>query len=235
MKKTAIITGATKGIGRAVVDEFASKGLSIIFCARNKTEALALQNELANQYPKQRFFAKAVDMSKKDEVLDFYAFVEGLNLPVDILVNNAGVFLPGELATEEDHILETQLNTNLKSAYHMSRAVLPEMKRRKAGHIVNMCSVASITAYPNGGSYCISKFALYGFSKVLREELKEDNIRVTAVLPGATWSASWEGSGVPPERMMKAASIAKMIYSAIELGEDAVVEDIVLRPQLGDI
>lgn len=235
MSKTAIITGATRGIGRAIVDKLAAEGFSLFFCARRVDDVQQLEDDLKARYPEQNFHGKSVDMSQKSEIAAFHDFIQSKNLEIDILINNAGVFLSGELATEEDHILDTQLDTNLKSAYHMTRCVLPKMKTKKSGHIINMCSVASFMAYPNGGSYSISKFALYGFSKVLREELKEDNIRVTAVLPGATWSDSWEGSDIPPERMIQASSIAKMIYSVIDLGSDAVVEDIIVRPQLGDV
>jgi len=103
------------------------------------------------------------------------------------------------------------------------------------GHIFNMCSIASITAYPNGGSYSISKFALLGFSKVLREELKDKNIKVTSIMPGATWSASWAGVDLPESRLMQATDIAKIVWSALEMSPSAVIEDIVIRPQLGDL
>jgi len=109
------------------------------------------------------------------------------------------------------------------------------MISEKKGHIFNICSVASITAYPNGGSYSISKFALLGMSKVLREELKASGIKVTAVLPGATWSASWAGVDLPEERLMKASDIADSIYAASLLSPAAVIEEIIIRPQLGDL
>jgi NADP-dependent 3-hydroxy acid dehydrogenase YdfG len=154
---------------------------------------------------------------------------------VDILVNNAGVFLPGELSLEDEGNLEMMINTNLYSAYHLTRALLPKMKERRSGYIFNMCSIASKIAYPNGGSYSISKFALLGFSKVLREEMKPLGIRVSSILPGATWSNSWAGVDLPESRLMKANDIAKIVKVAYELSDSAVMEDIVLRPQLGDL
>jgi short-subunit dehydrogenase len=98
-----------------------------------------------------------------------------------------------------------------------------------------MCSIASIKAYPNGGSYAISKFALLGFSKVLREELKDKGIRVTAILPGATRTSSWDGVDLPDERFMKSEDVAETIFSAYSLSKRSVVEEILIRPQLGDI
>src|SRR6478736_764760 len=95
------------------------------------------------------------------------------------------------------------ITTNLYSAYHLSRALIGSMIERKRGYIFNICSTASITPYINGGSYCVSKYALYGMTKVLREELKEFNIKVTAVLPGATKTDSWEGVELPDDRFIK--------------------------------
>ena len=109
------------------------------------------------------------------------------------------------------------------------------MLKAAKGHIFNICSIASLQAYPNGGSYSISKYALLGFSANLRLELKDKGIKVTAVCPGATYTNSWKGSGVSEERIMEADDIAKMIYAATQLSPQAVVEDIVLRPQLGDL
>jgi short-subunit dehydrogenase len=136
---------------------------------------------------------------------------------------------------EKEGNLEEMIQTNLYSAYHLTRTLLPHMMARKSGHIFNICSVASLKAYPNGGAYGISKFALLGFSRNLREEMKPLGIKVTAVLPGAAYSASWEGSGVDPERIMTAEDVARMVYAAAILSPQATVEDIVLRPQLGDL
>jgi len=98
-----------------------------------------------------------------------------------------------------------------------------------------MCSVASLMAYPHGGSYSISKFALLGFSKVLREEMKDKGIKVVSIMPGATWSNSWAGVEQPEERLMQAHDIALVVMSAIQLSPSAVMEEIILRPQLGDL
>ena len=124
---------------------------------------------------------------------------------------------------------------NLYSAYHVTRSVISQMMEQKSGHIFNMCSIASLKAYPNGGAYSISKYALAGFSTNLREEMKPHGIKVTAVYPGAAYTDSWEGSGVNPKRIMQADDIAKMIYTASQLSPQACVEEIMLRPQLGDL
>src|SRR5690606_4099023 len=106
---------------------------------------------------------------------------------------------------------------------------------RKSGHIINMCSVASIQAYPNGGSYAISKHALHGFGKMLREEVRKYGIRVTNILPGATWTESWDGVNLPHDRFMDVRNVGNIVLSAIHLEPNTVMEEIVLRPVQGDI
>jgi NADP-dependent 3-hydroxy acid dehydrogenase YdfG len=113
--------------------------------------------------------------------------------------------------------------------------IVPEMKKKKNGHIFNMSSLAGLKAYPGGGSYSISKFALRGFSMNLRDELKDFNIKVTTVFPGATYTDSWAASGIDEKRFMEANDIAKMIYAASQLSPQACAEEIIVRPQLGDL
>ena len=232
----AVITGATKGIGRAIAEKFADRGYNLCVCSRHKDDLDTLKSVLENSSPGIRVHTRAVDLSKKNEVLDFSKFVLDVfdNKP-DILINNAGLFIPGEICEEEDGTLEKMIETNLYSAYHLTRALVPYMKALELSYIINMASVASLLAYPNGGSYSISKFALRGFSMVLREELKESGIKVTTVLPGATWSASWEGVDLPESRLMQASDIATVVDSIMDLSPAAVMEEIILRPQLGDL
>ena len=152
-----------------------------------------------------------------------------------MLINNAGSFIQGSVHNEPDGALEEMMQTNLYSAYHLTRMLLPSMMHRKSGHIFNICSIASLQAYPNGGAYSISKWALDGFSKNLREEMKPFNIKVTAVFPGATYTDSWKSSGIDSKRFMEANDVASIVYAASQLSPLACVEDIILRPQLGDI
>lgn len=232
--KTIVITGGTKGIGKAIADIFANEGnWRVVLCSRNEEDLNTVARELESKGNEVK--TMPTDMSRKSDVLAFASFINNEVGRVDILVNNAGVFIPGEVSMEEEGNLEKMMETNLYSAYHLTRALLPKMKENKSGHIFNMCSIASKIAYPNGGSYSISKFALLGFSKVLREELKPAGIKVSSILPGATWSNSWAGVDLPESRLMKASDIAKIVKTAYELSDAAVMEDIILRPQLGDL
>ena len=230
----AIITGASNGLGRAIALQFAAAGYTLIVCARGAKALYDFVEEVQLEYPETTIKALPVDMSIKEEVTAFAEWSLQFGTPA-ILVNNAGMFLPGSINNEEAGTLEAMINTNLYSAYHLTRALLPSMVANKSGHIFNICSIASLQAYSNGGSYSISKFALLGFSKNLREELKPLGIKVTAVLPGAAYTDSWSGSGVDPKRIMEAHDVAKMVFAASQLSSQAVVEDIILRPQLGDL
>ena len=229
-----IITGASKGIGRAITLQYAAAGHTVLVCARGEVGLYNLVQEIQTLYPSTIIKGLPIDMSKKEEIIEFANWCLQFGTP-DIVINNAGMFVPGSIAEEEEGILEEMITTNLYSAYHLTRALLPSMITKQTGHIFNICSIASMQAYNNGGSYSISKFALLGFSKNLREELKPKGIKVTAVLPGAAFTDSWSGSGVDPNRIMEADDVAKMIFAASLLSPQAVVEDIILRPQLGDL
>jgi short-subunit dehydrogenase len=233
-QKTIIVTGGTKGIGLALVRRFASAGFSIITCSRNEEELLKLKNSIEEEFDTS-VNVFAADLSIRSELDGFLDFIKLVGKPIDVLINNTGVFLPGEILKEEEGSLEKMINTNLYSAYHLTRGIVPEMEKRQTGHVFNMCSIASIMAYPNGGSYSISKYAMYGMSKVLREELKESGVRVTAVLPGATLTSSWDGVDLPKERFIDVEDVAELVFVNYQVSNRTVVEEILIRPQLGDI
>jgi short-subunit dehydrogenase len=229
-----VITGASKGFGKAFAKQFAAAGNMLFLCARDEQQLNATAAEIRAEFPSCTIHAKVVDMSNKEDILEFGIWCLGFGVP-DILINNAGQFVPGSVHNEAEGTLEKMIETNLYSAYHLTRALLPKMMEKKQGHIFNICSIASLHAYSNGGSYSISKFALLGFSKNLREEMKPFNIKVTSVIPGAAYTDSWIGSGVDEKRIMEADDVAKMVFAASQLSAQACVEEIVMRPQLGDL
>lgn len=230
----AVITGASQGIGKAIADHFAAAGYDLFLCSRGEVRLYHTLEELQTNYPERQLYARVTDLSQQQEAVAFAQWILSFGVP-DVLVNNAGQFIQGSISEEAEGTLEQMMQVNLFSAYHLTRALLPAMKKTGSGHIFNLCSIASLRAYPHGGSYGISKYALAGFTSNLREELKTQGIKVTGVFPGATMSPSWEGSGVQPDRIMQADDVAKMIVAAAGLSPAAVVEEIVLRPQLGDL
>jgi short-subunit dehydrogenase len=232
-----VITGASKGLGKAITEAFAKdeQGHSFFLCARNVAELETTGKDMQERFPQNKIHTKTCDVSDKTSLQQFVEWINNHAAKVDILVNNAGVYLPGSAYGEDDGMLEKLIEVNLYSAYHLTRMILPGMIKNTSGHVFNICSIASSMAYPNGGAYSISKFALYGFSKNLREEMKPHGIKVTHVLPGAAYTDSWSGSGIDPKRIMEAADVAQMIYAAAQLSPQACVEEIILRPQLGDL
>lgn len=234
MSKSILVTGGTKGIGKAILFRFAGEGFDVYTCARHEQDLARLSEELKEQFPGINVFAMSADLSRKEETKLFAEKVKERVTP-DVLVNNTGLFLPGAIHSEPEENFERILHTNLFSAYYLTRAFTGDFIARGSGHIFTIGSIAGLTAYPNGGSYAISKWALLGFTKCLRQELLSYDIKVTSVLPGATLTASWEGTDLPPQRFMKAADVAESIWSAYNLSPHSVVEEIVIRPQLGDI
>lgn len=229
-----VITGASRGIGKAVAEHFAQKGANLFLCSRNMDKTIAWQESLMEKHHISISSFNA-DLSKLDEAKSFAQHILNATNEIDVLINNTGVYEPGSTYNEAEGQLEKMLDVNLMSAYHLTRGLIGAMIERKTGHIFNICSIASLNAYPNGGSYSISKWALDGFSKNLREEMKPFNIKVTSVYPGATLTSSWDGMNIDPKRILEVADIAKMIVTASELSAQACVEDIVIRPQLGDL
>lgn|SRR5690554_217334 len=234
MSKSIVVTGGTKGIGKAILQKFVANGYDAFTCSRNLSDLVQLKEEIEGTYPGRKLFIKVSDLSVKEEVKAFADFVKGEGIP-EVLVNNTGIFMPGSIHSEPEGNFEQMMQTNLYSAYYLTREFAPEFIHRKSGHIFSMGSIAGMTAYANGGSYAISKWALRGFTQCLRQELMEYNIKVTSILAGATMTASWEGVDLPEERFIKAEDVAEAVWSSHNLSENSVVEEIVIRPQLGDL
>jgi short-subunit dehydrogenase len=229
-----VVTGASQGIGRAVAERFAGMGAHLFLCSRRMSRTLDWQRAIMEKHGC-RITSHDADLSTQEGVEAFGRVVlEGCE-SVDVLVNNAGVFEPGNLLEEPEGQLERMLSVNLFSAHRLTRLLVPGMVRRRSGHIFNICSVAALKAYEHGGSYSVSKWALLGFTRNLREELKPHGVKVTAVHPGATMTASWDGSGIEPSRIMEARDVAEMVAASAMLSPQACVEEIVMRPQLGDL
>ncbi|MEI8100038.1 MAG: SDR family oxidoreductase [Bacteroidota bacterium] len=234
MNFTAVVTGASKGIGFSVAKRLAEAGFSLFIVGRDNARLLEAKSQLLLAgAPELHTFSG--DLSQSDVAKRCTAKIFETWSSLTVLVNNAGVFLPGTMMEEEEGQFETLMTTNMNSAYHVTKGLWPLLKLSNRAHVFNMCSIASITAYAAGGSYSVSKFALLGFSKSLRLEGMPHDIRVTAILPGATLTDSWAGVDLPSTRFMKPSDVANTVYSAFLMNETTVMEEVVLRPILGDI
>jgi len=233
-RNLAVITGGTKGLGLSLCRKFSSQGFDIVTCSRNEKDLDLLKKQIETTYGI-HCHAAVVDLASKESVK---AWAESLlNIPatVSVLINNAAVYSPGNILTEEDGYLEELMQINVFAPYELCRIIGLEMKNNGEGHIFNISSIASLKPVPNGGAYALSKHAMTGLSHTLRQELLNTGVRVTTVYPGATFTASWDGADIDPNRLIDPDDIAEVIWTAYSLSSRTVVEDLVIRPQLGDL
>lgn len=233
-KPVAVITGASRGIGFAIAQKFASEGFNLFIGGTNLETISKVSNQFELDYGiKCGFYA--ADLSMVENCKSFCSAVIKSYPQIHVLVNNAGVFLGGKMMEEDEGQLLKMMNTNLFSAYHVTKNLWEFFAKNAKSHVFNLCSIASFTAYPAGGSYSITKFALLGFSKSLRLEGMEKGINVSSVMPGATLTDSWSGVDLPESRFMKPTDISDVIFTAWKINDSTVMEEIVLRPILGDL
>lgn len=235
MKPVVLITGASQGIGAALAKTFAREvpGIRLALVARSEKNLAVVAKACAKLGAKAEPFV--CDVSDESAVAAMAAAVAQRFGAVDVLINNAGKFAAAPFADTSVAQFDAIVSANLRSAFLVTRAFLPAMLARKTGDIFFMSSIAGLGAYPNSTAYCAAKFGVTGLAKVLRAETKDAGIRVCCVYPGATWSPSWSGSGVAEERIMPAADIARAFLDVWRLSRNTVVEEIILRPQLGDL
>lgn len=234
MNRIAVITGSSRGIGLAVAEKFAMQGFDIVIHGRNQKELNAVAKNIQSRF-QVKVTGVAADLSSKDECSSFVRDVIALHSSIDVLVNNAGVFLPGTLMEESDDQMEKQMSTNFFSAYFTTKGLWTVLKKNERSHIINMCSIASITAYDAGGGYAVTKHALHGFTKSLRKEGIPFGIRVTSIMPGATYTDSWSSADLPQSRFMTTSDVANTVWNAWEINEHTVMEEVIIRPIEGDI
>ncbi|MEM1128088.1 MAG: SDR family oxidoreductase [Bacteroidota bacterium] len=231
---TVVITGASQGIGAAVAETFATtSNAHVVLLARNPENLEAVAQRCESRGATASFFP--CDVTDADAVASTAEAVLAQTNRVDVLVNNAGLFQPGSILDTSPEVFRAQVEVNLNSAFLVTRAFLPAMIDAGQGHLFYMASVASIRAYAGGSAYCAAKHGLLGLARVVREETKTHGLRVTTLLPGATLTPSWAGTELPEARFMPPEDIAQAVLDAYHLSDRTVIEEMILRPQLGDI
>jgi NADP-dependent 3-hydroxy acid dehydrogenase YdfG len=230
-----VITGASQGIGAAIARAFSAElpGVKLALVARNRANLASVARACARLGAKAEAFP--CDVSDEAAVCEMEGAVRRRFGAVDVLVNNAGRYFGAPFLGTSAADFDRTLAANLRSLFLVTKAFAPGMIRRRRGDIFNMGSIAGLIAYPGGAAYTAAKFAVAGLSKAMRAEFKDKGVRVCCVHPGATVSPSWKGSGVPPMRMMPAEDVARAFIAAHRMSRRTVVEEIVLRPQLGDL
>ncbi len=230
-----VITGASQGIGAAIAKVFAAEvpGVRLALVARHEKNLRRVARACAQAGATAAVFP--CDTTDEAAVGAMAAAVAERFGAADVLINNAGKFYGAPFLELKAADFDAQIAVNLRSIFLVSKALVPAMVKRRRGDVFNMSSIAGQRAYPNGSAYCAAKFGVTGLTQCMRSELMAHGVRVTAVHPGATFTPSWEGTGIPAERMMPAEDIARAILAAHRLSRRTVVEEIVLRPQAGDV
>ena len=229
-----VITGASQGIGAATAIAFArSETCRLVLVSRNTSKMDAVAEECAKTGSAAHVMT--CDVTDERAVSALCESVQSrLGVP-DVVVNNAGAFEPSMIAETTLSVWERQVAANLTSAFLVTTGFLDKMSIRGSGTFVFLGSVASIKGYPGGAAYCAAKHGVLGFARSLREECKDKGVGVVTLLPGATFTPSWEGAGLPEDRFIPKEDIADLIVTACNTSHRTVIEEILVRPQLGDI
>ncbi|MDR2533380.1 MAG: SDR family NAD(P)-dependent oxidoreductase [Tannerellaceae bacterium] len=241
MKTTALITGATSGIGRAAAIRLAAEGFRLILTGRRNKLLAELQQELRKNYETETL-ALCFDVCRYDEVEKNLAHLPQEWQAVNILINNAG--LAAGLAPIHEGLVddwERMIDTNIKGLLYVTRCIAPGMAARRSGHIVNLGSIAGKEVYPNGGVYCATKHAVAAITQAMRLELAAHGVRVTQICPGAAETefsivrfkgdrsrASNVYQGFSP---LAAADVANAIYYAVTAPDHVNVQDVLIMPK----
>ncbi len=182
--RIAIVTGGTRGIGRAIACALLDAGARVVVCARGKEAVTACVEALGQQWGG-RVKGMACDVSRYDQVQSLVDFTLGEYGGLDILVNNAGVGVMGDIAEISPRQWQEVIGTNLTGVYHCCHAAVPILRSRGGGYILNIGSLAGKYGFAGGSAYNASKFGLNGFSEAIMQDLRHDNIRVSTILPGS--------------------------------------------------
>jgi 3-oxoacyl-[acyl-carrier protein] reductase len=231
MPTAALITGATEGIGRATAFALGKAGYRVGVCARTEAKLHRLVDELRSEGIEAA--GAAADVGHPEQTAGMVAELERALGDIGVLVNNAGVLIakPFEELTLEDW--DTTQNTNVRSLYLVTRAVLPGMRQRRQGSIVNVASLAGRNGFPGGTAYTASKHAVLGFSRSLMLEARKDNIRVIAICPGSVDTSMMRHQPMlkaEPSRILQPEDVAGTILHALALPERALVSELDIRP-----
>jgi len=224
----ALVTGGSRGIGRAIALRLAALGAAVAICGR---DGAALQeSSAAIARSGGRVFSQVADVTHSADVSDLVAKTESALGPISILINNAGIGLFGLAHEKSEADWDRVLGTNLKSAFLVSRAVVPSMIRRGSGDIINISSLAGRNAFAGGGLYCASKWGLQGLSACMAEDLRDFGIRVSVIAPGSV-ATGFSGRGPKDAaKALKPEDVAHAVAMIATQGPQSFLSEIQLRP-----
>jgi len=233
--KHALITGATRGIGRGIAFMLAKAGCHLMLAARTEEALRDLAEILSTQYPDIIVRYKVIDASQREQVKQLAEYTSAIFPVLFILVNNVGLFKPGNLLGEAQDALETHMSVNVYCPHYLSVFFGQKMVEAGEGHIFNVGSVAGKKSVPTAASYSVTKYALHGLTDVLRQELGPYGVKVTELIPGSTFTSSWEGTDIPEEQFVGVNDIAQALWVCLQMSKGANVDEIIIRPVSGKL
>lgn len=224
--KVALITGASKGIGRAMSTLFAEKGATVYAVARSA----ALLEELADEAngKKGRILPAPCDVTDAEAVESLIGQIMREEEHIDVLINNAGLGHFGAIHELTEAQWDEMMNVNLKGVFLCTKYTAPHMIKRQSGHIINISSVAGTVTFPGGGGYCASKFGLMAFNDVLTQELKPHNVKVSVICPGSVQTHFNQGE--PKDYALRPEEVAYMAYQMAAAPEHIIMNQLIMRP-----
>lgn len=231
-KKTALITGATRGIGLAITRKLAQKGYDLLLVARGEQALEGLKEELQRRNGSTGVQLFPADLSRVEEIQLLREWAR--DRQPDVLVNNVSVFYPVSLLGEEDDFFIHQFHLNYYAAHILCVALGRLMRDKRAGHIFNISSTASREPV-KAGTYTVTKHAIKGLTHVLREELRPYGVKVTEIIPGSTLTSSWDGTTLPPQRFVRPEEIAEALALCLEMGSSTNIDELVVKPLQGNV
>jgi NAD(P)-dependent dehydrogenase (short-subunit alcohol dehydrogenase family) len=224
----ALVTGGSRGIGRAIALRLASLGAAVAICGR---DTAALQSsEAALRASAVAAFSCIADVTRAADAERLAAESQAALGPITILVNNAGIGLFGPAHERTEDEWDRVLDTNLKGVFLVSRAVVPTMIARRKGHILNISSLAGKNTFPNGGLYCASKWGLQGLSGCMAEDLREYGIRVSTVCPGSVATEFSPTTGRDLSKLLQADDVAHVVEMLVTQGPQSFISEVQMRP-----
>jgi len=226
--QVALITGSSRGIGLAIARRLGQMGARVSLCARKKTDLDRAAADL--RAAGIEVLAVPTDVTRPDEVSRLVSETQRSLGPVDILVNNAGIGIFGPFYHQTDADWNSVLDTNLKSAFLTSRAVAPEMIRRKSGHIINISSLAGKSTFANGAIYCASKWGLLGLTGCMAEDLRAHGVRVSAICPGSVATEFSPHAGKDPSKMLQPDDVAHAVATLVTQSPGSFISEVHIRP-----
>ncbi|MGH9691411.1 MAG: SDR family oxidoreductase [Candidatus Acidiferrales bacterium] len=226
--KVALVTGASRGIGLAIARKLAEMGIQVGVCARDASRLESVATELKRRG--HNVLAVPADVSRSGDIDRLVQKTEQSLGPVEFLVNNAGFGYFGPAFEASEQTWDSVLDTNLKAAFLLSKAVAPGMIRRRSGQIINIASLAGKSAFAGGAIYCASKWGLLGLTQCLAEDLRPYGIRVSAICPGSVATNFSPHEGKDVSKMLQPDDIAHAVELLVTQEPRSFISEILLRP-----